>query len=915
MFLVAGSIACPTSLDRWVLDKGRRWFSFLIRLAHRLDRHQTGANHRMLFEPSSLSGDNVLSLRDAIEKSVCEDSLYDFLKTAWRAFDPSPFVGGWHIQAIAEHLTAVNAGQIKRLLINVRPRSGKTALVAIAWPVWTWAQETDADYPLVGPGVRFLCGSYGANKAQEDAVTARRLIASEWFQRLWGGRVRVAKDRDNAERYDTTAGGSRISTGIPESLGKGGMIKLLDDVHKSDEVESDKVRDQVIRNYREIWQTRSNDPLNSAEVLIMQRQAEDDLSGFWLNQYADDVVHLCIPAWYESDRHCTTYVHGVEFWSDPREKEGEGFWPQRYPPSYRSTDEALGDFPFAGQIQQRPEPRGGGIIKRMWWQAWPPDEEVETWTTSEGQVSYPPWELQVAYLDTAFTKKESNDYCAMTRWGVFANTAGTPCAMLCGAWQVRHSFHELIEHVKLSCRMWKTDVLVIENKAGGVWVRDELIREMGEGEVTIVLDTPVVDKQTRAHAVVPLFNGKLVYAPFMHDKGVWRVWAEMVISNVEKFPTGRHDDICFVAGTLISTKRGSVPIEQVTTDDQVITPIGWRRVTTSGMTGIAPVIEKRGLRGTANHPVYSLDEGFIRLDTLTGATRLGYLTLCGLIQTIRQNVSNSTASRIGGWEEADGITYRSQMTIDSVRERRAYTLLSGRMPMASQFRPVMRYITETTIPLISALIIWSAYQMANIIACLRTWIWRPSLSTSIAYDRSPLNGTDQMRGESGTASTSPNLWLRLVRNVMSYAQSVALRLSARHLTPHFAVLAAKNGADHDAGIHPQEWSSASSAVLSFNQRSGSGQSFAARTARPNPDGAATMKESVPQKVYNLTVAEANCYYANGILVHNCDTVTGALGYMRRNSLIKLKQEAEEDEREDRRFKGNPDTVAEHYGVA
>ena len=64
--------------------------------------------------------------------------------------------------------------------------------------------------------------------------------------------------------------------------------------------------------------------------------------------------------------------------------------------------------------------------------------------------------------------------------------------------------------------------------------------------LTIELDTPVIDKQApRANAVVPLFSGKLVYAPFLHDTGVWeRVWSrDAVISNVEKFPMGRHDDI------------------------------------------------------------------------------------------------------------------------------------------------------------------------------------------------------------------------------------------------------------------------------------------------------------------------------------------------------------------------------------
>ena len=82
-------------------------------------------------------------------------------------------------------------------------------------------------------------------------MTARRLIGSDWFQERWGKRVVITEDRDNQGQYDTTAGGSRISTGIPESLGKGGAIRIIDDPHKTDEVESETVRSGVIRAYDE----------------------------------------------------------------------------------------------------------------------------------------------------------------------------------------------------------------------------------------------------------------------------------------------------------------------------------------------------------------------------------------------------------------------------------------------------------------------------------------------------------------------------------------------------------------------------------------------------------------------------------------------------------------------------------------
>ena len=112
-----------------------------------------------MFNPSTMSPDSVRRFKDALEKSICEDSLYDFLKTVWPVFDPAPFVGGWHLAAIAEHLEAVTAGHIRKLLINIRPRSTKTRLVSVAWPAWTWALSPDPQNRLRGPGVQFLCAS------------------------------------------------------------------------------------------------------------------------------------------------------------------------------------------------------------------------------------------------------------------------------------------------------------------------------------------------------------------------------------------------------------------------------------------------------------------------------------------------------------------------------------------------------------------------------------------------------------------------------------------------------------------------------------------------------------------------------------------------------------------------------------
>ena len=102
--------------------------------------------------------------RELAERENCEDNLYDFLQAGWKYIDPAPFVGGWHLEAIAEHLEAVTRGEIRRLVINVPPRSSKSTLTSVAWPAWTWAQSELG--PCSGPHVQFLSASYAQTLAQ-----------------------------------------------------------------------------------------------------------------------------------------------------------------------------------------------------------------------------------------------------------------------------------------------------------------------------------------------------------------------------------------------------------------------------------------------------------------------------------------------------------------------------------------------------------------------------------------------------------------------------------------------------------------------------------------------------------------------------------------------------------------------------
>jgi predicted phage terminase large subunit-like protein len=199
-----------------------------------------------------------------------------------------------------------------------------------------------------------------------------------------------------------------------------------------------------------------------------------------------------------------------------------------------------------------PEPRGGGIIKDQWWQLW-------------DQPSYPPVEFVIAALDTAYTTKTENDPSAVACFGVWAgnNTesqttrtvdrygrttdatvsyssgdlTATPKAMLMYAWQQKLELHDLVAKVVETCRKMKVDLLLIENKAAGHSVAQELRRLFQNENFSVQMYDPGgLDKVVRLYAVQHLFQEKMVYAP---DKD----WAEMVIRQVSIFPKGAHDDL------------------------------------------------------------------------------------------------------------------------------------------------------------------------------------------------------------------------------------------------------------------------------------------------------------------------------------------------------------------------------------
>lgn len=482
---------------------------------------------------------NAERMLSELDTADCEESLYAFLASGWKYIDPSPWKDGWPIEAVAEHLQAVVDGQIKRLLINIPPRCAKSSLTSVAFPAWTWIQPEST--PTSGPGVQFLCASYGDQLAMRDSVKCRRLIQSKWYQDRWGDRFKLASDQNVKNRFLNDKGGERLITSVGAAVtGEGGNCIIVDDPNAANEAFSDANVEATKEWWDGTMSTRLNDQKTGAFVVIQQRLAEDDLSGHILEREADDWVHLMLPMKYEAAR---SYVMPVTGWKDPRTVEGQLLWPERFGErEIKTLERSLGQWGAAGQLQQRPEPPGGGIIKNEWWQTW------------EGQ-SFPPMDFIIATVDTAYTTKQTNDASAMSVWGVFTGSPvavdmrgldgsiertyaeDVPRVMLMHAWQGRYEFHELVEKINLTAKKLKVDQVIIENKAAGISVSQEMRRVYQNERYAVILHDPKSqDKMSRLYSVQHLFSSGMVYAP---DKA----WAQMMIDQVGKFPKGKHDDL------------------------------------------------------------------------------------------------------------------------------------------------------------------------------------------------------------------------------------------------------------------------------------------------------------------------------------------------------------------------------------
>ena len=287
--------------------------------------------------------------------------------------------------------------------------------------------------------------------------------------------------------------------------GRGADLLIIDDPHS----EQDALSPTALEHAYE-WYTsgpRQRLQPGGAIVIIMTRWAENDLTGKLLKQQGRDIL---ADKW-----------EVVEFPALMPESD-EPLWPEYWKKEdLLSVKGSLSVGKWEAQWQQNPTGDVAAILKRDWWNVWEKED-------------IPPLEYIMQSYDTAYSKKESADYSAITTWGVFyPKEGGPPNIILCDAKRGRWDFPDLRRMALEEYKYWDPECVLIEAKASGMPLTQEL-RNMG---IPVMNYTPSRgnDKFTRVNSIAPLFESGLVWAPDTR-------WAEEVIEECAAFPAGEHDD-------------------------------------------------------------------------------------------------------------------------------------------------------------------------------------------------------------------------------------------------------------------------------------------------------------------------------------------------------------------------------------
>ena len=428
-------------------------------------------------------------LQQIDNKTQAKKDFLSYVKAVWDGF-----VEGEHHKLFARKLEDVARGKIKRLIVNMPPRHTKSEFASVYFPSYMMGLK---------PDMKIMQTTHTAELSQRFGRKVRNLMDTEEYKRVFDN-VTLSADSKSAGRWETSVGGEYFAAGVGGAItGRGADLLIIDDPHS----EQDALSPSALESAYE-WYTsgpRQRLQPGGSIVVVMTRWSTLDLTEKLIRSmgeaHADQWEVVELPAILDS---------------------GEPLWPEFW--KLEELEAVKASLPIAkwnSQYMQNPTSEEGAIIKREWWRVWGKDHPPE-----------PSYVLQS--YDTAFSKKETADYSAITTWGVFRPNSDAPESIfLLDAKRGRWDFPELKAIANEEYHYWQPDAVLIESQASGTPLTHEL--RMAGIPVVNYRPTRGKDKTTRVHSVAPVFESGLVWAPDT-------IFAEEVIEECAAFPYGENDD-------------------------------------------------------------------------------------------------------------------------------------------------------------------------------------------------------------------------------------------------------------------------------------------------------------------------------------------------------------------------------------
>ena len=418
-----------------------------------------------------------------------KDDFLSFVKCVW-----PEFIEGPHHRHIAKKFNKLATGEIKRLIVNMPPRHTKSEFASYLLPAWMVGRN---------PKLKIIQATHTGELAIRFGRKAKNLIDSQEYHKIF--KTRLQEDSKAAGRWETAQGGEYFAAGGGGAItGRGADLLIIDDPHS----EQDAMSETAMENAYE-WYTsgpRQRLQPGASIVLVMTRWSTKDLTGILLKQQGD----VKADEW-----------ELVEFPAILPDKKP--VWPEYW--KIDELEKVQATLPVAkwnAQWMQKPTSEEGALIKREWWQKWDRD-----WV--------PPLKHVIQSYDTAYLKKETADFSAITTWGIFTpNDDSGDNLILLDSIKGRWEFPELRRRALANYKYWDPDTVLIEAKAAGL----PLTYELRQMDIPVVNFTPSKgnDKHVRVNSVAPLFESGMIWAPTQK-------FAEEVIEECAAFPHGDHDDL------------------------------------------------------------------------------------------------------------------------------------------------------------------------------------------------------------------------------------------------------------------------------------------------------------------------------------------------------------------------------------